>query len=137
MNLVGYRRQLDTLLEGRITDEETFGASHRADWDESPLRDVMPYHTTGREAYTWRDDSSSFAPGRLDYIVYSDSVLDLGNHFILWTPDLTPDELRAAGLEAMDTLVASDHLPLVADFILEGGGAEGGVRRAGDHREAG
>jgi hypothetical protein len=65
---------------------------------------------------TWRDASSSYAPGKLDYIVYSDSVLKLESAFILATEELPPDVLARYGLRAGDTLEASDHLPVVADF---------------------
>jgi endonuclease/exonuclease/phosphatase family metal-dependent hydrolase len=116
MNLVTYASQVATLTDGAIADMVDYGPSHACDWDGTPLRDVHPYHTTDLEAYTWRDDADTFAPGKLDYIVYSDSVLSLKHRFILWTPDLTGAELAAAGLEATDTEVASDHLPIVADF---------------------
>ncbi len=116
MNLVTYASQVATLTDGAIADMVNYGPPHACDWDGSPLRDVHPYHTTDREAYTWRDDSDTFAPGKLDYIVYSDSVLSLRQRFIVWTPDLTSSELASAGLEATDTETASDHLPIVADF---------------------
>ena len=118
MNLVGYAEQLDSLLNGWISDEDKFGVSRAADWDGTGFADAIPYHTTCGEAYTWRDDERSFAPGRLDYIVYSDSVLELRNRFVLWTPDLTAAELQSLHLEADDTAKASDHLPVVADFIM-------------------
>jgi exonuclease III len=121
MNLVGPARQLEILLAGRIVNQELFGPSQPPDWDGTALADVMPYHTNGREAYTWRsidNYDSSFAPGRLDYILYSDSVLELGNHFVLCTSGMSPEELTAAGLVVYDTAVASDHLPVVADFIF-------------------
>jgi len=121
MNLVGYARQLEILLAGRIINQERYGPSHLPDWDGTALADVMPYHTTGREAYTWRSINSydrSFSPGRLDYILYSDSVLELGNHFVLCTSEMSQEELTAAGLVVYDTAVASDHLPVVADFIF-------------------
>jgi len=127
MNLVGPARQLEILLAGRIVNEALYGPSHPPDWDGTALTDVMPYHTNGREAYTWRSIDSydrSFTPGRLDYILYSDSVLELGNHFVLCTSEMSPEELTAAGLEAYDTAVASDHLPVVADFILPAGGTD-------------
>jgi exonuclease III len=95
MNLVGYSEQLDSLLNGWISDEQKYGVSRAADWDDTGFADAMPYHTTCREAYTWRDDAETYAPGRLDYIVYTDSVLEIRNHFVLWTPDLTDAELRS------------------------------------------
>ncbi len=116
MNLVGESRQLATLLSGEISDAATYGPSAAPDGDGTALADAMPYHLTGREAYTWRGDEGAFAPGRLDYVVYSDSVLRLAHSFVLWTPDLPDDYLAAAGLQRDDTAVASDHLPVVADF---------------------
>ncbi len=120
MNLVGGARQVRTLTDGDIVNEETFGPSHAADWDGTPLADAWPRVTGGREVFTWRDARSSFSPGKLDYIVYSDSVLELRNAFALETTGLTTDDLARYGLEAEDTLDASDHLPVVADFILVG-----------------
>lgn len=118
MNLVGSYRQVETLVAGTIVNEERFGPSHRADWDDTALTDAAPRHLSGREVYTWRDDRSSFAPGRLDYIVYSDSIARLTNAFVLWTEDLDPATLASHDLEAKDTREASDHLPVVADFAL-------------------
>jgi exonuclease III len=118
MNLVGSYRQVETLVSGTIVDEERFGPSHPADWDGTALSDAMPYHLGGKDAYTWRDDRSSFAPGRLDYIVYSDSIARLSNAFILWTEELDPATLVSYDLRATDTRDASDHLPVVADFAL-------------------
>ncbi len=120
MNLVTYEHQVRTLTDGAIRITSEHGPPHLPDWDQTPLEDAFPCHTTGREAYTWRDDSDTYAPGKLDYIVYSDSVLGLGNHFALWTPDLTSAELGPLGLEGSDTRTASDHLPLVADFYFPG-----------------
>jgi exonuclease III len=120
MNLVGGACQVRTLTDGDIADEETFGPSHAADWDGTPLADAWPRVTGGHEVFTWRDARSSFSPGKLDYIVYSDSVLELRNTFALETARLTADELARYGLEAEDTLDASDHLPVVADFIPVG-----------------
>lgn len=116
MNLVGESRQLATLLTGAISDTATYGAAAAPDGDGTALADAMPYHLTGREAYTWRGDNGVFAPGRLDYVVYSDSVLRLVRSYVLWTPDLPEDYLAAAGLQREDTAVASDHLPVVVDF---------------------
>jgi exonuclease III len=118
MNLVGFAQQLTTLLTGDIVNEGTYGPDHSPDWDGTALGDPIPRHTHTRSAYTWRNDVSSYAPGRLDFIVHTDSVLTLGNHFTLWTPDMSPADLAAAGLQAGDTATAADHLPVVADFLL-------------------
>ncbi len=118
MNLVGDAQQLTTLLEGAIVDTATHGPAAPPDGDGTPFVDVAPYHLSGTETYTWRSDLGEFAPGKLDYILYTDSVLGLGRSFVLWTPDLDETALREAGLEVEDTRVASDHLPVVADFYF-------------------
>lgn len=118
MNLVGESRQLATLLRGDIADTTTYGPAAAPDGDGTALADPLPYHLSGTEAYTWRGDDGPFAPGRLDYIVYTDSCLGLGRAFVLWTPELPAHILEAAGLHADDTAVASDHLPVVADFYF-------------------
>jgi endonuclease/exonuclease/phosphatase family metal-dependent hydrolase len=116
MNLVGGALQVRTLLEGEIVNVATHGEPAPLDWDGTPLADAEPRHAGGLDTFTWRDARSSFAPGKLDYIVYSDSVLRLGNAFVLATEELAPEILERYGLKAADTLEASDHLPVVADF---------------------
>ena len=63
---------------------------------------------------------------KLDYVFYTDSVVELGNHYILNTTAMSPTELAASGLEAQDTDLASDHLPRVVDIAsnLAGGTSE-------------
>lgn len=126
MNLVGGARQVRTLIAGEIADEAAFGPSHPADWDGTPLADAEPRHAGGRDTYTWRDARGSFAPGKLDYIVYSDSVARLGNAFVLATEELDAATLERYGLRAQDTLDASDHLPVVADLTLAAARARAG-----------
>lgn len=116
-NLVGDARQLETLLTGDIVDESRFGPDAAPDVDGTALAAVDAV-TTGRPAvFTWTNAAETFWPGRLDYILYSDALLDLGNAFVLFTPGLTVADLSRSGLAAADTEV-SDHLPLVADFAL-------------------
>ncbi len=120
-NLVGDRRQRETLLTGEISDVEKFGPAFRPDWDGTSFTDLMPRHTHRRLAFTWfgRD----YSPGRLDYVIYSDAVLSIGNRFVLYTPHMPPDVLQAYGLERDDVLRATNHLPVVADLVLSGGKA--------------
>lgn len=115
LNLVGEAQQLETLLTGDIANNAAFGADHAPDPDGSPLTSVISRQTEQRMGYTWRDDSSSFWPGQLDYLIYSDSVLTRTHDFILYTPEMSAAALQANGLEANDSLV-SDHLVFVADF---------------------
>jgi len=115
-NLVGERQQLITLTAGDIVNESQYGADFFWDWDGTPLKDLFSRHTHIRMGYTWRNDGSSFSPGKLDYILYSNSVLELGNHFVLNTLALPEAELQNLNLEAEDTNLASDHLPRVVDL---------------------
>jgi endonuclease/exonuclease/phosphatase family metal-dependent hydrolase len=118
MNLVGYARQLKTLLEGEIVSSGTFGPAFAPDWDGTGLADAVPRHLASPMAFTWYGATSSFTPGRLDYIVYTDSVLRAVNRFVLFTPEMPREMLASLGLQSEDTSVASDHLPVVCDFDL-------------------
>ena len=69
-------------------------------------------------AHTWQDDNGSFWPGRLDFFIYPDSVIKPLHQFILNTRTMTSEELSAAGLEPDDSVLSSDHLPLVVDFLV-------------------
>jgi len=116
MNLVGGAEQVLSLTEGLIADEASYGPSFAPDWDGTPFADSWARVLGGFDVATWRDARSAFAPGKLDYIVYSDSALRLERAFILATEELDLDVLERYGLRSDDTLEASDHLPVVADF---------------------
>ena len=118
LNLVGDAQQLDTLLNGNIQGEERFGEDALPDWDDSPLTDLVSRHTNSRMGYTWEDYGSGFSPGRLDFIIYTDSVLDVAHHYILHTRTMTDEQLAQYGLQRDDVASASDHLPHVVDFVL-------------------
>ena len=66
--------------------------------------------------YTWRNDGSSYNPGKLDYIIYTDSNISISKHFVLNTLPMPNDLLIEWGLEVDDTYEASDHLPRIVDF---------------------
>jgi endonuclease/exonuclease/phosphatase family metal-dependent hydrolase len=117
-NLVGGPQPLETLLGGDIIDEAVFGADSAPDWDGSRLAAPVAFHNAGPAAYTWRSDTSYFAPGRLDYVIYTDSVMYAAKRFVLNTLDMSADDLNAYGLQSEDTAEASDHLPIVIDFHL-------------------
>ena len=116
LNLVGDSQQLVSLLTGDIIDESTYGPDFNPDWDGTDLADVVSRQTEARFAYTWRNDFSSFSPGRLDFLLYNDSVLDLARELVIYTPEMSAGELSQYGLLANDVTIVSDHLPLVADF---------------------
>lgn len=124
LNIVGSLQPLNTLVDGNIIDESNYGSDSPPDWDGSSLTDAHPLQNgSGPDDYTWRNDNSNFDPGRLDYIIYSDSTVNVGNQFVLNTFDMSPAELVATGLHPLDITVDSigvryDHLPIIVDFRL-------------------
>ena len=117
LNLVGDSQQLTTLVTGDIVNGDRFGQPHSPDWDGTDLTDLFPHQTGSRMGFTWQYDDGSFWPGKLDYFIYSDSVLEVKNSFILNSAEMSDEELAACGLEREDTAKASDHLPVVVDFV--------------------
>jgi hypothetical protein len=115
LNLVGAARQFRTLTTGDIADEGTYGPDFEPDWDDTPLANVIPRQTELRMGYTWRNDNSTFWPGQLDKIIYTDSAVAHGRSFTIYTPEMSPANLSAYGLFNTDSL-ASDHLLLTSDF---------------------
>ena len=116
MNLVGYAQQLHTFLFGDIVNKNIYGQSFNPDWDGTPLADLVPLIAGYNMAFTWYSENSPFSPGRLDYMIYTDSVLKPENHFILFTPVLSEETLQKYDLQKEDVLRASDHLPVIGDF---------------------
>jgi endonuclease/exonuclease/phosphatase family metal-dependent hydrolase len=123
LNIVGSFQPVTTLLEGDVLDEERYGPDFPPDWDASPLADLRPRHNGDPEGadWTWRNDTDRYPPGRLDFVLYSDSVLELLAGFVLDTTTWSDDDLARAALERYDVTAdgrgeVHDHLPLVADF---------------------
>lgn len=120
-NIVGSGQPLETLITGDIVNA-SIGADSPPDWDGTPITDANPRHNaTLDDDYTWRVDSSPFDPGVLDYVLFSDSVLETANRFVLNTTEMASAELAATGLQANDVMIGVadgrfDHLPLVVDF---------------------
>ena len=118
-NYVGYRQQVETIRTGDIEDENEYGEDYLPDWDSSAIVDLFSRHAHKRMGYTWRSDGSSFNPGKLDYIFYSDATIDTGNHYTLNTLAMDTETLNEYGLQWNDTQEASDHLPRVFDISLD------------------
>jgi len=117
-NFVGYREQIETVTAGNIQDEGNYGSDFPLDWDGTAITDLFSRQTHKRMAYTWRSDGSSFNPGKLDYVLYTDSNLSILNHFVLNTLVMPDSVLNEWELEAEDTNEASDHLPRIVDFMV-------------------
>ncbi len=115
LNLVGYAQQLDTLLTGDIQDESTHGPDAPPDPDGTNLTTITSRQTEKRMGYTWRKDYGSYWPGQLDFLIYSDSNLIQTHDFIVYTPEMSPEELLFNNLEEGDSIV-TDHLLFCADF---------------------
>ncbi|MFO7978955.1 MAG: T9SS type A sorting domain-containing protein [Bacteroidales bacterium] len=118
LNLVGHRQQLTTILTGEIQDTTTFGTAGPPDWDGTSLEDLISQQVDNNMAYTWRSESSVFSPGRLDYIIYTNSALEVKKNFILQTESMSGARLAQYSLLPDDTREASDHLPVVVDFVF-------------------
>ena len=119
MNLVGLNQQVKTMLTGDIINEIKYGQDFSPDWDGTALEDVKPFNPGMPTTFTWYNENSSFGAGRLDYIVYSGSVLELGTSFSLHSKTLPQEFLDTTYLQRNDTYEASDHLPVVADFRVK------------------
>ena len=117
-NYVGYRKQVETIRDGDIEDESQYGNDFFPDWDSTSIIDLFPRHTHKRMGYTWRKDGSSFNPGKLDYVFYSDATIDTGKYFILNTLAMDDISLNNYELQWEDTQNASDHLPIVFDITI-------------------
>jgi endonuclease/exonuclease/phosphatase family metal-dependent hydrolase len=118
LNLVGYAQQLNSLRTGEIDNINQFGVGAAPDWDDSPITDELAIQTDKRMAYTWRNDFSAYPPGRLDFILYSDYVMNVEKSFVLQTEVMSEERLALYDLNANDTSNASDHFPVVADFTI-------------------
>ncbi len=117
LNLVGYAQQLETLLTGDIVNKK-FGPSFSPDWDGSAFTDLAPTIPSSPFTFTWYSETSSFSPGRLDVMIFSDYVLEPLRSFVSFTPYLSADQLNAYGLKSSDVTTVSDHLPVVCDFKI-------------------
>lgn len=102
MNLVGTRPPLDLLRAG-------------LDTDGSDLTVAEPMVLGDRVQTTWRDASTPFPPGRLDYLMYSDATCEVVNAFVLDTALWSDAALARVGFDRTDS-GGSDHLPVVLDL---------------------
>jgi len=122
MNLVGYAEQYYTIVNGSISDTDTFGPGGFPDWDDTPLEDQYSYFNEKKIAYTWDKSNPSvgdFPPGRLDFVFFTNSVMSVDKSFIISTEHMSPSLLAQNNLFWDDTKIASDHFPIIVDFVLD------------------
>ena len=120
LNMVGLEAPIYTLESGDIFDEAEYGPDFAPDWDGTGMLQVAAVQADRAMDYTWRNDNGSYMPGKLDYALVSDGVLEVMRSFGLQTSDMTAARLGDYGLYANDTWNASDHLPVVVDVALIG-----------------
>lgn len=123
MNLVGYAEQYLTILNGTISNTSQYGEGGFPDWDDTPISDVICRLTERTSSHTWRKNTPNlgpgeYAPGRLDFIFYSNSALDVTKSYTLATREMSPEVLIQNGLDVDDTYLSSDHFPIVSDFAF-------------------
>lgn len=121
LNIVGSLNPLNTVLCGDIADNAAFGPDSPPDWDATCAADAHPLHNlVGPDDYTWRDDASAFPPGRLDFAIYSDSILNIARKLLINTTSMSAADRAATGLLENDVVLTPpggfDHLPMVIDF---------------------
>ena len=117
-NLVGLSQNYNSLIEGDIVNESSFGPDFKPDWDGSNLEDANPYVTGYPSNYTWKSNQESYNPGKLDFLLYTGSVMAVENSFVLNTEYLGQEELMDLNLTKDASLRASDHLPIIVDFKI-------------------
>lgn len=118
LNLVGDTQQLKTLVYGDIVDTSQFGSPGLPDWNQQPFIDHIAYQNNEAVACTWSDYGSSYWPGRLDFVISSQTNLNLEKTFILNTAILSSQQLSNYGLLATDSETASDHFPKISDISI-------------------
>ncbi len=120
MNFVGDPRQVTTLLEGDIVQEDIFGEDFTPDWDGTFFDDAKPFSSNLPHTFTHTGSGrpGTYSNGRLDYFIYSGSVLELENSFVMFTPAMPENVLAEHGVKKDDSETASDHLPVIGDFRL-------------------
>lgn len=106
LNVVGSARPLDELRRG-------LGIGGR------DLEVARIERLRDRSLATWRSTwgEDPFSPGRLDYLLYREEVLQVERAFLFDAADMSANARDALGILESDT-EKSDHLPLVVDFAV-------------------
>jgi len=118
LNMVGLGSSIRTLLTGDIEDEENFGADFAPDWDGSTLTELAGVQTDHPMNYTWRNDNSEWAAGKLDYMIVHDAAITVLADFAMETSSMPADRLAQFGLQSGDDLQSSDHYLIVTDISI-------------------
>jgi hypothetical protein len=120
LNMVGLAGPIETLKTGDILDNAEYGPDFAPDWDGTGMAELAVVQADRPMDYTWRNDNGAYMPGKLDYAIISDGVVEALRMFGLQTNDMSADRLASYGLQSGDTWAASDHMPVVVDLALAG-----------------
>lgn len=124
------RREEAIQLRSAIDGVDSDGVIIAGDWNlvatNQPLLTVQQddfsvvqaLQPDGLLSATWSDTTSSFTPGRLDWMLVSTDIIKVQRGFVLDTADLDSETLKRHHLRSGDTAKISDHLPLVADLRI-------------------
>jgi hypothetical protein len=116
LNMVGLVGPVTTLTTGNIEDEGSFGPDFAPDADGTHFTEWPIVQSDHPMDYTWENNNGEWIPGKLDYIITSDAVLEMVRGYGLNTGTMSAARLAEFGLSAGTTLTASDHTMIVADF---------------------
>lgn len=120
LNMVGLSGPIKTIETGDIADNGSYGPDFSPDWDGTSMLELPILQADRPMDYTWRNDNSQYMPGKLDYAIVSDAVVEAVRMFGLQTNDMSNDRLNQYGLLSGDTWASSDHLPIVVDLMMVG-----------------
>jgi len=119
LNLVGLAQNITSLTTGDIVDEDGYGDDFTPDHNGSDYIDAAPYCTGIPYNYTWNNPDGSYAAGRLDFIIYGGDYMKLTNSYVMATEGFTASDRYTNDIDREDSVNASDHYPLVADFTFD------------------
>jgi endonuclease/exonuclease/phosphatase family metal-dependent hydrolase len=103
INLVGSRPPIDIMRAGLDVDGTDLLPAPTEVWGDAAY-------------YTWRQEPTGFTPGRLDWVVYSDSTVRAASAFVFDTSRLGDHTLGSLNVK-IDDCEISDHLPVVVDLL--------------------
>lgn len=113
LNLVGDRGPYTRLVNGIAAD---LMAATAAGEQAKQFVEAISLHTDSPFTFTWKDDALKWPPGKLDFTFLTTPDIVLGKSFVLYTPEMDPADLERHGLQASDSVDASDHLPHIIDI---------------------
>ena len=100
-NIAEVPTDIPVVVSGDLNLVRNDNENFRAFQDVGGLKLLRPLHLDQFETYTWRDDSSGYSAGILDYILHSSGVIAL-RKFVF-----------------RSVVPPSDHLPMVADIAID------------------